>query len=49
MRILVIEDEEALSEFIVLELTHEGYNVTTAYDGREGLELALEEKWDVIL
>lgn len=49
MNILVIEDEEALSEFIVLELSHEGYNVTAAFDGREGLELALERKWDVIL
>lgn len=47
--ILVIEDEEALSEFIVLELTHEGYNATAAFDGREGLELALERNWDVIL
>jgi DNA-binding response OmpR family regulator len=47
--ILVIEDEEALSEFIVLELTHEGYNVTAAFDGREGLEHALESNWDVIL
>ncbi|MFJ7978284.1 response regulator transcription factor [Peribacillus sp. NPDC096379] len=47
--ILVIEDEEALSEFIVLELTHEGYDVTAAYDGREGLELALARKWDVVL
>lgn len=49
MDILVIEDEEALSEFIVLELTHEGYNVTAAYDGREGIELALERKWDIVL
>ena len=45
----MIEDEEALSEFIVLELMHEGYNVTTAFNGREGLELALERKWDVVL
>ncbi|WP_066073772.1 response regulator transcription factor [Neobacillus soli] len=49
MDILVIEDEEALSEFIVLELKHEGYNVTASYDGREGLERALDQKWDVIL
>lgn len=47
--VLVIEDEEALSEFIVLELKHEGYNVSAAFDGREGLELALERNWDVIL
>ena len=49
MDVLVIEDEEALSEFIVLELKHEGYNVSAAFDGREGLELALERNWDVIL
>ncbi|MGE8207366.1 response regulator transcription factor [Heyndrickxia sp. NPDC080065] len=49
MGILVIEDEEGLSEFIELELKHEGYEVSTAYDGREGLKLALEENWDVIL
>lgn len=49
MDILVIEDEEALSEFIVLELKHEGYNVAAAFDGRRGLELALEKDWDVIL
>lgn len=49
MNILVIEDEEALSEFIVLELTHEGYDVTAAFDGREGLQNALDKKWDVIL
>lgn len=47
--ILLIDDEEALSEFIVLELTHEGYNVTVSFDGRTGLELALERNWDVIL
>ncbi len=49
MNILVIEDEEALSEFIQLELMHEGYHVTPAYDGRKGLELALDKNWDVIL
>ncbi|KAB2333073.1 response regulator transcription factor [Cytobacillus depressus] len=49
VNILVIEDEEALSEFIVLELSHEGYHVTAAFDGREGLEMALDQNWDVIL
>lgn len=49
MNILVIEDEEALSEFIVLELTYEGYNVSTAFEGRKGLDLALSGSWDVIL
>ncbi|AIQ46582.1 PhoB family transcriptional regulator [Paenibacillus sp. FSL R7-0273] len=49
MRILVIEDEEGLSDFIILELKHEGYEARPVYDGREGLEAALGEEWDIIL
>ena len=48
-RILVIEDEKNLSRFIELELKYEGYDVGLAYDGRDGLEKALEEEWDIIL
>ncbi|MBS4196571.1 response regulator transcription factor [Lederbergia citri] len=48
-KILIIEDEESLAEFIELELEHEGYEVLTAYDGRSGLEIALEKDIDVIL
>ncbi|MCA1058559.1 response regulator transcription factor [Rossellomorea aquimaris] len=48
-RILVIEDEKNLSRFIELELKYEGYDVGLAFDGRDGLEQALEEEWDIIL
>ncbi|WP_044336747.1 response regulator transcription factor [Rossellomorea aquimaris] len=48
-RILVIEDEKNLSRFIELELKYEGYQVGLAYDGRGGLEKALNEDWDIIL
>ncbi|CAG9622933.1 response regulator transcription factor [Sutcliffiella rhizosphaerae] len=48
-RVLIIEDEKNLARFIELELQYEGFRVTTSYDGREGLELALKEDWDVIL
>lgn len=48
-RILLVEDEKNLARFIELELRHEGYEVKVAYDGREGLQSALEEEWDVIL
>ena len=41
--ILIIEDEEALARFVELELTHEGYQVLKAFDGREGLQKALNE------
>jgi len=48
-RILLIEDERNMSRFIELELQHEGYSVTVAYDGMVGLHLALGEEWDIIL
>ena len=40
-RILIVEDEKKIARFLELELTHEGYEVDTAYDGRTGLEKAL--------
>jgi len=48
-RMLVIEDEEGLVEFLELELKHEGYEVDVAYDGRNGLDLAMKHDYDVIL
>lgn len=48
-RILIIEDEENLSQFIRLELEYEGYEVVTAFNGREGLTKALNENVDLIL
>ncbi|SEL16638.1 DNA-binding response regulator, OmpR family, contains REC and winged-helix (wHTH) domain [Carnobacterium iners] len=50
-RILIIEDEKNLARFVELELKHEGYETEVRYDGRSGLEAALnkKKKWDVIL
>lgn len=48
-RILIIEDEKNLVRFIQLELEHEQFFVTGAYDGNSGLQLALSEEWDLIL
>ena len=47
--ILLIEDEESLARFVELELTHEGYAVKKCFDGREGLDTALTEDFDLIL
>ena len=47
--ILLIEDEESLARFVELELTHEGYSVCKCFDGREGLETALRDPFDLIL
>ncbi|NLP52969.1 response regulator transcription factor [Bacillus sp. RO1] len=48
-KVLIIEDEKNLARFIELELQYEGFEVATSYDGREGLDLALKEEWDIIL
>lgn len=48
-KILIIEDEEEISEFLTLELKHEGFEVETAYEGRQGLDIALNQSFDLIL
>ncbi|MCM1288737.1 MAG: response regulator transcription factor [Clostridium sp.] len=47
--ILIVEDETKIARFIELELLHEGNEVTKAADGRLGLDLALEQDFDLIL
>ncbi len=48
-RILIIEDERSISDIIKFNLNKEGFEVETAYDGKEGLEKALSVEPDVIL
>jgi len=48
-KVLIVEDGENLAKFVGLELKHEGYEVETVLDGRSGLDLALENDYDVIL
>ena len=48
-KILLVEDEEKLARFIELELTHEGYAVEKAFDGRAGLEAAEQGNYDLML
>ena len=48
-RILLVEDERLMSTFIEMELSHEGYKVDVAYDGREGLIIAEENEYNLIL
>lgn len=48
-KILIIEDEEKIARFIELELTHEGYEIEKSYNGREGLEMAENGHFDLVL
>jgi heavy metal response regulator len=49
MRILLVEDEEKVSSFIVRGLSAESFAVDTAPDGRKGLELAMTYNYDLII
>ncbi|MFP9114487.1 response regulator transcription factor [Flavobacterium sp. RHBU_3] len=47
--ILVVEDQEGISNFLKQGLEEEGYTITVAASGDKGLELALQNKFDLIL
>ena len=49
MRILVVEDEKKVTEFIKKGLEEEHYAVDTAYDGETGLYLSEVNEYDLIV
>ena len=49
MRILIVEDEEKVSRFIVRGLLAERFAVDAAKDGNAGLQLATEYQYDLII
>jgi DNA-binding response OmpR family regulator len=48
VRVLFIEDDAAVADMYRLKLELDGYTVTTAADGEEGLRLAKENRPDII-
>jgi two-component system, OmpR family, alkaline phosphatase synthesis response regulator PhoP len=48
-RILIVEDEESISEMMELNLELEGYKVTVTPDGSEALQLLKQEKFDLLV
>lgn len=48
-KVLVVEDDKALSDVLVFNLEKEGFNVFQAFDGRAALELARLKKPDVVM
>ena len=49
MRILIVEDEESLALRIKNLLESEKYHAETAFNGEDGLELALTEEYDLLI
>jgi two-component system phosphate regulon response regulator PhoB len=48
-RILIIEDERALTEVLSYNLQREGYDVLVAHDGQEGLRKAQMQLPDIVI
>lgn len=44
-RILVVDDEESIREFLDIMLRKEGYEVACAEDGSKALELLKNDPW----
>ena len=49
MKILIVEDDAGISDFIIPELDHEGYETCLAVSGREALSKFESDKPDLIL
>ena len=47
--ILIVEDEEGIVQFLKQGLEEEGYIVSAANDGKEGLKLFQNDKFDLLL
>ena len=49
MKILLAEDTKDLNRAVTAILTHEGYDVTSAYDGQEASDYLQQDSFDVII
>lgn len=49
MKLLIIEDEAKTAAYLGKGLREQGFTVDTAYDGADGLHLALEGRHDLII
>lgn len=48
-RILLIEDEVGIADFLKRGLIYEGYRVDVAYDGQQGLDMARDTPPDMVI
>jgi two-component system, NtrC family, response regulator PilR len=48
-RILVVDDEESIREFLEIMLKKEGYEVTTAEDGAKAKEILTKKTFDMVI
>ncbi len=48
-KILIVDDSQLIAKVVQVAMEKEGYEVSIAYDGLEGLKLALRNKPDLII
>ena len=48
-RILIVDDDDEIRELLEFDISHSGYFVDTASDGKEGLQKALNNSYELIL
>jgi CheY-like chemotaxis protein len=49
IKVLIVEDSNLINKVYTSELISEGFDVTSANNGEEGIKIALEEQPDIIL
>jgi two-component system NtrC family response regulator len=49
MRVLVVDDDQAICRLLEAQLARDGFAVASACDGREALQLAARTRFDVVL
>lgn len=49
MRVLLIEDEKEINQLYQDVLSSGGFDVTSAFDGENGFEMAQKGEWDILL
>ncbi|HEX4242862.1 MAG TPA: response regulator transcription factor [Steroidobacteraceae bacterium] len=49
MRVLLIEDDTETGDYVLHALAEDGHEAAVVHNGREGLQLALGERWDLLI
>ena len=49
MNILIVEDEKAISNLMMLSLKRTGYNCTCVYNGAEAADMLEKKRFDLVL
>lgn len=49
MKILIVDDDKKIADFIKRGLEEEGYEITVVYNGQQAIETALQQHFDLLI